>query len=110
MDFTALAAYSGLGVALIASAGTMLGKRIKAPEDRATERRDTIADRDGLITKLNDRIDDLEVRVKSTEDEVRAVRDHNNALINFCYRLLAIIRRHGHEDEIPLPPPNGIHL
>lgn len=110
MDGTLIAAVVALIVAFIGSFNTLFGKKIKAPEDKATERRDTIADRDGLITKLNERIDDLEVRVKSTEDEVRAVRDHNNALINFCYRLLAIIRRHGHEEEIPLPPPTGIHL
>ena len=117
MDFTALAAYSGLGVALIASAGTMLSKRIKAPEDEATERRDTIADRDALIDSFKEDIRALKEDVKSQKaetatlrQEVQAVRDHNNALINFCYRLLAIIRRHGHEDEIPLPPPTGIHL
>lgn len=110
MDATAIAAFVALGVALIGSAGTFFSKKVRAPEDRATERRDTIADRDGLIGKLNERIDDLEVRVASTEDIVRAVRDHNNALIAFCYKVIAIVRRHGHEDEIPTDKPEGIHL
>lgn len=105
-----IAAISALGVALIGAVNTLFGKKSTGPEDRASARRDTIADRDGLIDRLNERIDDLEVRVKSTEDEIRVVRDHNNALITFCYSLLAIIRRHGHDDEIPNPPPNGIHI
>ncbi|MBP3044898.1 hypothetical protein KKR91_01090 [Arthrobacter jiangjiafuii] len=110
MDGILVAGISTLGVLLSGAVATLIGKKARGPAEQQAARRDTIADRDGLIDKLNGRIDDLEVRVKSTEDEVRAVRDHNNALINFCYRLLAIVRRHGHEDEIPLPPPSGIHL
>ena len=110
MDATTFAAWLSLGGLFVGGAFTLFGKKLRGPEDVATQRRDTIADRDGLITKLNERIDDLEARVKTTEDEIRVVRDHNNALITFCYSLLAIIRRHGHDDEIPKPPPNGIHI
>lgn len=110
MDGALVAALGALGVALFGSINTLVGKKTRGPEDEATQRRDTIADRDGLIGKLNERIDDLEVRVKSTEDEIRVVKDHNNVLINYCYRLIAVIRKHGHDDEIPNPPPTGIHI
>lgn len=110
MDGTLIAALGALAVSTIGFVSTLITKKTRGPEDFATQRRDTIADRDGLIDKLNERIDDLEVRVKSTEDEIRVVKDHNNVLINYCYRLIAVIRRHGHDDEIPTPPPNGIHI
>ena len=105
-----ITALSALVVALFGAVNTLIGKKARGPADEQAARRDTIADRDGLISKLNERIDDLEVRVKSTEDEIKVVKDHNNILINYCYRLIAVIRRHGHEDEIPTPPPNGIHI
>lgn len=110
MDGSLIAALGALGVASIGFANTLFGKKARGPADDQAARRDTIADRDAWIKTLNERIDDLEGRVKVTEDEVRLVRDHNNVLINYCYRLIAVIRRHGHDAEIPTPPPNGIHL
>lgn len=95
MDFTALAAYSGLGVALIASTGTLLSKRIKAPEDKATERRDTIADRDSLIATLASRVEGLEGRVSKAESEIKEVRTLNEKLKASLYRTLAILREKG---------------
>lgn len=117
MDATLITALGALGVASIGFVSTLFGKKARGPQDEATERRDTIAERDSLIDSFKEDIKALKEDVKAQKaetatlrQEVQAVRDHNNALINFCYRLLAIIRRHGHEDEIPLPPPNGIHL
>jgi hypothetical protein len=71
----------------------------------------------GLIETLRKQIEDLQLdrasdlaRIEKIELEVREVRTHNNALIAYCYRLIEILRRHGHGDEIPTPPPTGIHL
>lgn len=82
-----------------------------------TERRDTIADRDSLINQLQEDISSLKTdmasqKVETAElrSEVRQVREHNNALIRYCYRLIDIIRSVGHGDKIPDPPPSGIHL
>ncbi|MET4061532.1 chromosome segregation ATPase [Arthrobacter sp. UYP6] len=117
MDATSLAAFGALGVALIGFASTLTSKKIKAPEDKAVERRDTIAERDSLIDSFKEDITALKADVKAQKaetaelrEEIQAVRDHNNVLITYCYRLLAIIRKHGHEAEIPSPPPSGIHL
>lgn len=110
MDASLIAALGALGVALVGAFSTLFGKKVKAPADTAAERRDTIADRDAWINTLNERIDKLDTRLQAAENEIEQVRDHNNVLINYCYRLIAIVRRHGHEAEIPTPPPNGIHL
>ena len=110
MDGALIAALGALGVALIGAFNTLFGKKVRAPADTAAERRDTIADRDAWITTLTARLDGMEVRLQAAESEIEQVRDHNNVLINYCYRLIAIVRRHGHEAEIPTPPPNGIHL
>jgi hypothetical protein len=64
----------------------------------------------GLIETLRKQIEDLNKRLDDVEGEVREVRDHNNALIRYCYRLIDILRTVGHGDKIPTPPPNGIHL
>ena len=110
MDGSLIAALGALGVASIGFANTLFGKKAKAPADTAAERRDTIADRDAWIKTLTDRLDNMDTRLEAAEKEIEQVRDHNNVLINYCYRLIAIVRRHGHEAEIPTPPPNGIHL
>ena len=82
-----------------------------------TERRDTIADRDSLINQLQEDITSLKTdmasqKVETAElrSEVREVREHNNALIRYCYRLIDVLRTVGHGDKIPSPPPTGIHL
>ena len=71
----------------------------------------------GLIETLRKQIEDLQqdrasdlARIEKVELEVREVRDHNNALIRYCYRLVDILRAVGHGDKIPTPPPHGIHL
>ena len=117
MDGTLITALGALAVASVGSISTLIGKKTRSPEDEATQRRDTIAERDTLIDSFKEDIKTLKEDVKAQKDEtaklrleVEAVRDHNNVLINYCYRLIAIIRSHGHEAEIPKPPPNGIHF
>lgn len=52
-----------------------------------------------------------DLRLDNVENEVRAVREHNNALTTFIYKLLAIFRQHNMLDQIdPLDVPEGIHL
>lgn len=51
-----------------------------------------------------------DVRLDALEREFREVRDHNNALITFAYKLIALARKHGYEGEIPTPAPRGIHI
>ena len=71
----------------------------------------------GLIETLRKQIEDLQqdrasdlARIEKVELEVREVREHNNALTRYCYRLIDILRGVGHGDKIPTPPPHGIHL
>ena len=63
-----------------------------------------------IVEALREQIRDLNGRLDDVEKEVREVRDHNNALIRYAYRLIDILRSVGHGDKIPTPPPNGIHL
>lgn len=63
-----------------------------------------------IVTALRDQIKDLSDRLGSVEREVKEVREHNNALTRYCYRLVDILRSLGHGDKIPTPPPTGIHL
>jgi TolA-binding protein len=63
-----------------------------------------------IVEALRSQITDLNGRLDSVEKEVKEVRDHNNALIRYCYRLVDILRGLGHGDKIPTPPPSGIHI
>lgn len=86
--------------------------------DALTERRDTIADRDALIDTLQEDIKTLKTDMQAQKSEtaelrveVREVRNHNNALVSFIYKMLAIFRRHGITEEIdPRDVPDGIHI
>jgi len=50
-------------------------------------------------------------RLDRVEKEVTKVRDQNNALVTFVYKMLAILRTHNLTDEInPLDVPDGIHI
>ncbi|CAH0296406.1 hypothetical protein SRABI26_04393 [Arthrobacter sp. Bi26] len=50
-------------------------------------------------------------RLERVEKEVHKVRDQNNALVTFVYKMLAILRTHNLTDEIsPLDVPDGIHI
>lgn len=50
-------------------------------------------------------------RLERVEVEVREVRDRNNALITFIYKILALLRAHGLTDQLdPLDVPDGIHI
>lgn len=64
----------------------------------------------GLIGTLREDIGKLSERVERLEGEVKDLRTHNNSLIAYTYRLIDIIRKHGHAGEIPTPPPSGIYL
>jgi hypothetical protein len=63
-----------------------------------------------IVEALRDQIKDLNGRLDSMEKEVKEVRDHNNALITFAYRLISLARKYGYEEEIPSPAPHGIHV
>lgn len=71
----------------------------------------------GLIKRLEEQITHMiaaraadSLRIDRIEAEVREVREHNNALTRYCYRLIDLLRTVGHGDKIPTPPPHGIHL
>jgi len=63
-----------------------------------------------IVEALRSQIADLSSRLGSVEREVKEVREHNNALTRYCYRLIDLLRSLGHGDKIPIPPPTGIHL
>lgn len=50
-------------------------------------------------------------RLDTVEKEVKKVRDQNNALVTFVYKMLAILRSHNLTHELnPLDVPEGIHV
>jgi chaperonin cofactor prefoldin len=50
-------------------------------------------------------------RLERIEKEVDKVRNQNNALVTFVYKMLAILRSHNLTNEInPLDVPDGIHI
>lgn len=50
-------------------------------------------------------------RLDLVEKEVRTVRNQNNALVTFVYKMLAILRTHDLVGKIdPLDVPDGIHI
>lgn len=61
------------------------------------------------IVDLKGELEDRDKRMDKIEEQLQEVRGHNNALISFCYRLIAIIRKGGNETDIP-NPPHGIYL
>lgn len=68
-------------------------------EERAADKKEHAEE----LAKRDERLDQI-------EKEIAKVRDHNNALISFAYRLVALARKYGYESEIPTPTPSGIHL
>ena len=52
-----------------------------------------------------------DARLDQVEKEVNKVRDQNNALVTFVYKMLALLRTHNLTDQInPLDVPDGIHI
>jgi exonuclease VII small subunit len=50
-------------------------------------------------------------RLERVEKEVNKVRDQNNALVTFVYKMLAILRSHDLTDQLdPMDVPDGIHI
>jgi ubiquinone biosynthesis protein UbiJ len=112
--------YIGAGaVALISAAATVLvgwlvyrsTRKGDEATEKLTERRDTIADRDSLIETLREDMKGLKSDMADLRVEVRQVRNHNNALTTFIYKMLAILRQHNLTDEInPKDVPEDIHI
>lgn len=105
MDPTTVAAWLSLAGLSITGILTLFGKKIKAPTDKAAERRDTIADRDAWITTLTDRLDDMDERLQAAEREIREVRTVNEKLKAALARALAILRE---KDLLHLLKPGDI--
>lgn len=101
----------GAGSAVIGSLITALLTFIASTaKNRNEKRRDTVADRDGLIEQFQETVNLLRGEVNELRAEVGKVRDHNNVLIAYVYRLLAVLRHNQLQEEIPEPTPDGIHL
>lgn len=110
-----------LGGILVASIGALVTRsntrdtaeaqaQASLTESQQTERRDTIADRDALITTLSTRMDEMQGRMDTLEDEVREVHTHNLSLTNFILRCITVLQKNGLEKQIPKPLPKGIDL
>lgn len=73
-------------------------------DDLEKQRSDDRAAHAAELAKRDERLDRV-------EKEVNKVRDQNNALVTFVYKMLAILRTHGLTDKInPLDVPDGIHI
>lgn len=75
-----------------------------------TRIKDLENDRKNDKAETADELAKRDTRLDAVEKELREVRDHNNALTTFAYRLIALARKHGYESEIPTPAPRGIHI
>jgi peptidoglycan hydrolase CwlO-like protein len=114
----AAAALTVLGAVTTAVLTYRATRKRDVTTDALTSRRDTIADRDNLIETLQEDIknlkSDMQDQKKETADlrsEVKEVRNYNNALITFIYKMLAILRKHNLTDEINAKDvPEDIHI
>lgn len=110
----AWSAVIGAGTAVAGALAGWFGKRrAERREDRADDKqeRDTqITERDRLLELVNkELVDPLRVEVNELRAEVKTVKARNTSLIVYVYQLLAVIRRHHLEHEIP-EPPEGVEL
>jgi hypothetical protein len=72
--------------------------------DLEKQRTDDKAEHASELGKLGERMERI-------QREVDKVRDQNNALVTFVYKMLAILRSHNLTDEInPHDVPDGIHI
>ena len=100
---------------VIIGAGTAVGGAVAGwftkhrAESRAT--RDTqITERDRLLELINtELVEPLRRDVNELRSELETVKSRNTSLLAYVYRLLAVLRRHHLESEIP-EPPEGVEL
>lgn len=104
---------------VIAAALVYLAARAK---NRNDFRRDTIADRDGLIDTFKDTVNlyrtetsglrtettDLRNEVGTLRDEVRTSHGHNVELTTWSYRAIDVFTEHDLYHKIPRPTPYGV--
>lgn len=101
----------GLVVTGLATVITALLVYIAAnSKNRNERRRDTIADRDGLIAGLQASLVRVENAVAELRKEVAEVKIHNGSLITFINKLINVLRQNNLEEHIPSPTPDGINL
>lgn len=117
-----------LGGALSALINARVQRRKTAVEAQLTERRDTIADRDDLISGLRSDVTALKAELKDQKKEseefrvaqrvetaqlrteVQQVRVHNSSLITWVFDAIAVFRKHDLLDEMPKPLPDGVSV
>lgn len=99
---------------VIAAALVYLAARAK---NRNDSKRDTIADRDGLIDAFKDSVElyrtetaELRTEVGSLRVEIREVNGHNTEFTTWTYRAVDVFNAHDMADKIPRPMPYGIHI
>lgn len=87
-------------------------------------RRDTVADRDGLIESFQESVASLRTDVRDLRQEVKEVRDRNTVLVEqnaalvasntelvaFGYQTIGVLRENDLAAHIPNPVPAEIHL
>ena len=97
---------------VIAAALVYLAARSK---NRIDIRRDTVADRDGLIDTFKETVllyrtetSDLRSEVGTLRDEVRTSHGHNVELTTWSYRAIDVFTEHDLHHKIPRPTPYGV--
>lgn len=116
----------GILIAIVSGAGTYLASRYAARTSMKTKKVDVEAEAylradqltAGVVERLRLQVEDLDKgrkedqkRITEVAEEVRKVRDYNNQLITFIYKMIALIRRHELTGEIdPKDVPDGIHI
>jgi peptidoglycan hydrolase CwlO-like protein len=107
----AAAAFTVIGAVVTSVLTYRATRKRDVTTDALTSRRDTIADRDALITTLQEDTLHLKADVQELRSEVKEVRNYNNVLTNFIYKMLAILRKHSLTDEINAKDvPEDIHI
>lgn len=119
-----------LGALGVTSAG-VFGFIANKGRNKLESRRDTVADRDGLIESFQESVTSLRTDVRDLRQEVKEVRDHNrvlveqnaallnsnsallssnSALLAFGYQTIGVLRENDLASQIPNPVPAEIHL
>lgn len=110
MDAQEPNAWSAVIGAGTAVAGALAGWFGKRRAESRSERDGQITERDRLLELVNtELVEPLRVEVKDLRERLEKAESRNTSLLAYVYRLLAVLRRHHLESEIP-EPPEGVDL
>ncbi len=108
------------GIALVLN--VIFNKKLRTPGDNMELGKNAINERNEMLaaykadlaeTKLalkdtDARLDDVEKEIDVMRSERSVMIDERSAVISWAYRAIAVIRRLGTDEDIPMPVPPGV--